>query len=164
MAAERTSERYQYGSAAPARLPEGPVRKKSNTPSPLTKEEKRRQNQIRQAEENRRRHARFGGLYTLFIVAAVGITLFVCQGYLGLLNEKTDAASEIKTMKEELNTLKEQNNQKQLSIDTSIDYDYIYKVATDQLGMIPVGADQIKKYKSGESEYVIQFTDVPEDK
>lgn len=153
---------YIYGSEAPARLPQEPVRRKQPDRRPLTKEEQRQLNRTRYARENQRKAARFGGLYTLFITCAVVVVLFVFVHYISLQNQQTENAKEITAMKEQLNALKEKNNQTELTIDTSIDYDYIYKVATEQLGMIPVEANQIVKYKSGESEYVIQYSDVPE--
>lgn len=150
---------YMYGSEAPVRKYEETefVPRKRN----LTKEEIRRQQKQQYAEENRRKAARFGGLYTLFITAAVAVTLFCCVQYISQLNRKSEQAKEIVKLQEQLNELKEMNDQKQLTIDTSVDFNYIYDIATNELGMIHAGADQVISYESGESEYVIQYSDVP---
>ena len=66
------------------------------------------------------------------------------------------------TLQAQLEDLKIENDQKELSIDTSIDYEYIYNVAVEELGMVYASEDQIINYKSGESEYVMQFKNIPE--
>ena len=43
-----------------------------------------------------------------------------------------------------------------------MDLDYIYDVATKELGMVYANKDQILLYDKTESEYVRQYEDVPE--
>ena len=88
--------------------------------------------------------------------------LFTCTNYVSLINAKSTNASKISTLQAQLEELKIENDQKELSIDTSIDYEYIYNVAVEELGMVYASEDQIINYKSGESEYVMQFKDIPE--
>ena len=132
---------YINGSAAPARIIDEPVRNPRRT-APLTKEQIRKRQVDRYAEANRERAVRFGRLYTLFIAVAVAVN------------------NKIKTLSEQLSKAKEANDLKKLTIDTSIDFDYIYKTATEELGMVHAGKNQIVEYKSGESEYVIQYKDI----
>ena len=47
-----------------------------------------------------------------------------------------------------------------MAINSSIDYDYIYKVATEELGMVYASQNQIVTYDSEDSEYVVQYKDV----
>ena len=47
-----------------------------------------------------------------------------------------------------------------MSINSSIDYNYIYKVATEELGMVYPSQNQIVNYDSEDSEYVVQYKDV----
>lgn len=156
---ERNYRTYVHGSAAPARVEETPVRVPRRT-EPLTKEEIRRRQASRYAEENRRKAGRFGALYTAVIVFAVFVTMFTCVNYINVLNRQSANNKKIMNLSNELEALKESNDQKQLAIDTSINYDYIYKVATEELGMVHAGKDQVVEYKSGESEYVIQYLDL----
>lgn len=149
---------YVHGSAAPVRETV-PVRVPRRT-EPLTKEELRRRQARRYAEENRRRAGRFGAFYTGLILVAVFITMFTCVRYINVLSRQSTNNKKIVALSNELEALKEANDQKQLAIDTSINYDYIYKVATEELGMVHAGKNQIVKYKSGESEYVIQYMDL----
>lgn len=151
---------YIQGSAVPKRAEEVPVRIPRRQEQ-LSEEEIRRRRTERNVQKNRAKATRIGGLFTLLIVGAMAVMLLTFARYISLTNEKSDNAKEITALQDELSELKEGNEQKQLSIDTSIDYDYIYNVATDKLGMIYASEEQIIKYKSGESEYVMQFSDVP---
>ena len=48
-----------------------------------------------------------------------------------------------------------------MSINTSVDLDYVYQVATGELGMVRARESQILKYDKAESEYVRQNEDIP---
>ncbi len=172
MEKERKQYRNAYvsGSAAPSRVPQTPTRRKAEPRRdlereirPLNEKELRKRQIAKYAQENQRKALRFGGLYTLFVVCAVAVTLFSSVNYISALNTKSENAKKIVTLKNQVNSMQIENDQLKLSIDTSIDYDYIYRVATEELGMIQIGANQIINYESGESEYVIQYADVPEE-
>lgn len=151
--------RYIHGSAALDIQETSPVRVPRRR-EVLTEDERRRRQAERYAEENRRKAGRFGTFYTAVISLAVGITMFICANYISLFNQKNSNSKQINQLQKELNSLKEVNDLKQLEIDTSINYDYIYKVATEELGMVHAGSGQIVEYKSGECEYVIQYSDI----
>ena len=136
---------YINGSAAPARIIDEPVRNPRRT-APLTKEQIRKRQVDGYAKANRERAVRFGRLYTLFIAVAVAVTMVACVGFIKEYNRNTAINNKIKTLSEQLSK--------------AIDFDYIYKTATEELGMVHAGKDQIVEYKSGESEYVIQYKDI----
>lgn len=150
---------YVSGSAAPARRYEEPVREPRRRN--ITKEEERRLRQQHYVKENQQAASRFGALYTMFLVAAVVVTLMVCAKYISLINTNSDMSKKITAAQTQITSLKEKNDLMKLSIDTSIDYDYIFKVATEELGMVYPSQSQIIPYSSGESEYVIQYSDIP---
>ena len=144
---------FIYGSAAPKREYE-PVRepRREERKNPKTRE------QIATREV---KMPKIGGLYTAFIAVAVAVTLFACVTYIENINRQSEQAKEIAALEEQLAELKETNDNKQIAIDTSVDFNYIYNVAVKELGMIHANKDQIINYESGESEFVIQYTDVP---
>lgn len=153
---------YVYGSAA--RELAAPVRREPETVERrrnLTQEEERKILRKKYAEENVRKASKIGALYTLFIATAVGVMLLICSNYIMVINQGQEKSAKIVALQEELNAMKEDNSQKKLSIDTSVDYNYIYDVATKELGMIHAGSEHVVKYESGESEYVIQYSDIP---
>ena len=167
--AERKNYRngYVYGTAArelaePSRKEFETIREHETVQRRrnLSKEEQREQLKKHYAQENIRKASKIGALYTLFIAAAVGVTFFVCAQYIMIINQGNEQSSRIVALQEEYNAIREENDQKKLSIDTAVDYNYIYDVATKELGMIHAGSEHVVKYESGESEYVIQYTDV----
>ena len=48
------------------------------------------------------------------------------------------------------------------SINSSIDLNKIYEIATKELGMVYARRDQVLLYDKTESEYVRQYEDIPE--
>ena len=58
--------------------------------------------------------------------------------------------------------LKGDNDALLTRINTSVDLDYVYKVATEELGMVYANKDQVRLYNKTESEYVRQYEDIPE--
>lgn len=80
--------------------------------------------------------------------------------YISLSNKKQINQEKIYSLELELTKLKNKNETKTRNIESSIDYSEIYRMATEELGMVYPDSKNIIKYKNGESEYVIQFKDV----
>lgn len=154
---------YVYGSAAPARINEEPVyapeREKRNRR--LTKEDARKELSKHYASEQIQKTSKIGILNTVAITAAIVVTLIVATNYVININLDKRKTSEITALRQELSELEEINDHTKMTIDTSVDYNYIYDVAVNELGMVHIDSDHVIKYESGESEYVIQFNDIP---
>ncbi len=97
---------------------------------------------------------------TAFSIAMV-CTLMLCFSYIRLQTEINTRISSIESMKQQLDTLKSENAALQNSIDTSLDLDRIYRVATQELGMVYADENQTITYDKTESEYVRQYEDIP---
>lgn len=160
----RTGFRFIAGSSAPKY--EEPVRIKriyenaQEEQIERTPQEEARIQRREYIRRNRRKAARFGGLYTAFICAAVAVTFAVCVNFLKTINTKAENSKELISLQNELSALKEDNELKQLAINTSIDYNYVYDVATEELGMVYPGEGHIVNYTGGISEYVLQYSDI----
>ena len=76
------------------------------------------------------------------------------------VTQQPEKAREIASLRKELSTMTMENDNLEISINSSIDYDYIYKVATEELGMVYPSCSQIVSYDSEDSEYVVQYKDV----
>ncbi len=99
-----------------------------------------------------------------FLIAfsiAMVCTLVLCFSYIRLQTEINTRISSIESMKQQLDTLKSENAALQNSIDTSLDLDRIYRVATQELGMVYADDSQTITYDKTESEYVRQYEDIP---
>ena len=101
------------------------------------------------------------GPYVLALTAAAVITLFLCMNYLHIQSSITTRIDHIETLELKLEHLKSENDALQTRIDTYVDLDHVYKVATEELGMVYANKDQILLYNKTESEYVRQYEDIP---
>ena len=68
----------------------------------------------------------------------------------------------IEELEREIEQLRSNNDALQTRINTQIDLDHVYKVATEELGMVYANKDQVILYDKTESEYVRQYEDIPE--
>ena len=67
----------------------------------------------------------------------------------------------IKAAELELEELKADNDLLESRLEIQMDLDYIYNVATGELGMTRPREDQILYYQKTESEYVRQYESIP---
>ena len=64
-------------------------------------------------------------------------------------------------LEQQLEQLRSENDALQTRINTDMDLDHIYKVATEELGMVYANRNQVLLYDKTESEYVRQYEDIP---
>ncbi len=88
-------------------------------------------------------------------VAAV-LTLVICVQYVQLQTELMVHLKNINKLETEL------NNETDKRINSFVDLDYIYQVATQELGMRYADKNQIYRYNNSGSEYVRQYKEIPE--
>ena len=93
---------------------------------------------------------------------AVICTQYICVSYLKLQSSVTARLNHIESLEESIEKLKGDNDALLTRINTSVDLDYVYKVATEELGMVYANKDQVRLYNKTESEYVRQYEDIPE--
>ncbi|RKD31501.1 FtsB/FtsL family cell division protein [Lacrimispora algidixylanolytica] len=144
---------YVHGNAVrkaiPARIP-------ANTP-----EEVRRTSVNHRVRRNREKALQMDLPYVLMLTVAVVCTLCICIRYLQLQSSITTNIHGIGVQEAQLEKLRTENNALEISIKTSVDLDHVYKVATEELGMVYANKDQILHYDKTESEYVRQNEDIP---
>jgi cell division protein FtsL len=99
----------------------------------------------------------------LFMVAALSVTMYICVSYLRVQHDVVTLDKKIASVESEIMALKEKNDAAYSRIDTSVDLAYIYKVATEELGMVHPVENQVFSYKNQKSDYVRQYADIPEE-
>ena len=77
-------------------------------------------------------------------------------------SEITYRVKNIHALEVKLADVTSQNDEMENSINSYIDLNYIYKVATEELGMSYATKEQISLYENSGSEYVRQYQDIPE--
>ncbi len=153
----RTSLRqaYIYGNTASAELPrrhqEGQERqrrhRKSHKSSPTVK-------------RNQQNALRLDLPYVVVLTAAVACVLIILVNYLHVQSAISSRIHSIESLELELERLKAENDELETRINSSIDLDRIYRVATEELGMVYANREQVLLYDKTESEYVRQYEDI----
>ena len=129
-------------------------------PARVTQEPERVVKTKQAGKDERGLAASFGFAFT-FIMAATMVVIFITLvKYISLNIEISHKAKEITELRKELTTAIMENDNMEMSINSSIDYDYIYQVATEELGMVYASQSQIVTYDHKDSEYVVQYKDV----
>lgn len=121
-----------------------------------------RQKILHQRRRNREKALHMNLLYVLLLTAASVIAFSVCIQYLKVQSSVTARVHSIEGKEKELVQVKAKNDAAEARIHTYVDLDYIYKVATEELGMVYVNKNQIILYDRSESGYVHQNEDIPE--
>lgn len=161
----RNMNPYVYGNAAaqPEAVPQkapsrtsADTRRKHVVPVRIENERLERLN-----EKRIRRASRVNFLYTVGVSAIVAAIFVLCVQYLNVQSAVQANQSAVTELQSQLNTLTNENDETELNINTSIDYELIYNTAVDELGMIYPDRDQVITYDSVESEYVKQYKDIP---
>lgn len=100
--------------------------------------------------------------YVVLLTIATICTLCICVNYIHVQSVITARIHNIETLEKEVEALKSENNASETRINTYVDLDYVYKVATEELGMVYANKNQVRLYDKTESEYVRQYEDIPE--
>ncbi len=144
---------YYDGNAVRSYPEERPVRKSAN---------RRQQNRNRAIRRNQARALAFSKGYTILLAVAVVATLAMCVHYITAQSQLVYQSKHIASLEQELNDLIDENNATKERLQSLMDLDYIYKVATKKLGMVYAGEDQIIYYDGQSKDYLRQYEDIPE--
>lgn len=153
---------YLYGTAVPKREYEQPPRRKTQREERVYIGNKRVPVN-HAAYRNQQKALHMNGGYVAFLAVAALISLLVCVNYLKLQAEIAGHNESITEIEKQINTTKAQNDSLEYSIDSYVDLDYIYKTATQELGMVPATSDQVSVYESKDNEYMKQYDDIPKE-
>lgn len=148
---------YVSGSTAPKLEP---VRKPE--PRKKRKPEHRSEAHAVTVRRNRERALQMDFPYVFMLTVASVCALYICSRYLQLQSDISARVKHIDTLERQIEELKADNDALQTSINTSVDLDHVYKVATEELGMVYANKDQVRLFDKTESEYVRQYEDIPE--
>ena len=146
---------YIGGTAAPKLEPERRPERKAPV--------RQKKTGLRQRQQLRRNQERAMAMdlpYVFLLAAACICTLYICVSYLHLQSGITARMHNIEQLEARLE--KTENDALETSINSSIDLNKIYEIATKELGMVYARRDQVLLYDKTESEYVRQYEDIPE--
>lgn len=124
-----------------------------------TYQEKKRAQRVR----SRRRESTktMDAVSLLMLCIAVAFTFYTCISYIRVQADVTMLSRQVAQKESELDKLSKDNVAKEEEIARVYDLDYVYRVATKELGMVFPEKDQVIEYNSKKSEYVKQFEKIP---
>ena len=165
------ASRRQQG--AHRRTPQAERRNRYYTEGNVVRQERHSEEYVRVGTERERKryhvrknwkNASFMTLPYVFALTLASIALVVVSTrYLEARNGINDSARTVRMLESELEGLRESNSGLRKSISNYTDLEYVYKVATEELGMVPAGEDQVIYFNRTESEYVRQNEDIPKE-
>lgn len=101
---------------------------------------------------------------TLFILCvAIGGTLYTCVSYLRAQTTILEQTHKINKLEKNLVKLQNQNIAQMSELNSSLDLQHIYKVATSKLGMVHPKENQVITFESNKSDYVRQYAEIPDE-
>ncbi len=140
--------------AAPARRPK---------PDPREREESLRHKRRRNAaRRNRQRALYMSRGYVFFLSVCVSVIAVFAAAYVKLQADVTQNMKTISSLESQISDLKADNDANYKRITTSVDLNEIKDIAINQLGMTYATEDQIIYYTVENSNYMDQYSDIPE--
>ena len=136
---------------------------------PVKREERQKQKPVRRRVvsytvwRNQEKALHMNLPYVVMLTIAVFCVLVICVNYLHIQSDISTRLANIEKVEKGVEQLKAENDALETRINTSIDLDYIYKVATEELGMVYANRNQVRLYDKTESEYVRQYEDIPKE-
>ncbi|MCI8464533.1 MAG: cell division protein FtsL [Lachnospiraceae bacterium] len=101
--------------------------------------------------------------FVMLLAFASALMLAVCVHYLQVRVSVYAKMGSVEVLEEELKTLTDANEAVLSRIEAASDINKIYKIATEELGMVYPEDSQIIRYDRTESEYVQQYEKIPEE-
>ena len=149
---------YQSGTAAPA-LPQIPDKE-------LRRE---RQEQIRKARQDvearvlEKRHERreFSRVQILVLTAAMAVLIASVSLFIVRVSVKESTRNAIESLEREIQTVHHENVILKNRRNAGIDYDRVYTIATEELGMTSPMKQQVVYYEQPDLEFVHKYGDIP---
>lgn len=123
------------------------------------REERARKSRVRRLEHSRSMN--FASFAVL--AAAVMVMLYLSAGYIQAKSAVTNLNKKVVTKETEYNDLKAKNDSNLKEIESSINLQNIYNIATKDLGMVFANNNQIVTYDNNESAYVRQYDDIQDE-
>ncbi len=161
----RTARNPAHQAPRPRMVVEGNTvrREERRQTRPVPEQEKKKTLGRAALRRNRERAQRIGIPSMALMAAAAGAVVLLCVNYLQVQAGITASQKNIGQLESQLETLRTDNRALETRIGSLVDLDYIYQVATEELGMTYPSQGQVIYYEKSESEYVRQYEDIPTD-
>ena len=132
-----------FFSALPKEWEEQPVRQ----PKRQTKTKPKPKQKPKVYKEPKERYSVMTPVFALYTTVALGIILFAGIKMLAAQTMVSAAAHQLKEMESDLLEIREDNTRLEAIVNADIDFDYVYMVATKELGLVEPEKDSVIYYE-----------------
>ncbi|MCR5743786.1 MAG: hypothetical protein K6F92_08745 [Lachnospiraceae bacterium] len=123
-----------------------------------------RRRTLTQEEQKKRQRATAFNLPTVVVITVFMVmAALACIHLVGAQGELNSHLRKVRELRSELTTVQDRNDLRYSQVEAGIDYTAIYDYAIKQLGMKQPGKDQVVWFNSTESEYVVQYEEIPQE-
>lgn len=127
-------------------------------------ERQKRSNEARKRRLQREQEKRMELTTFIVLTGAVLFTFYVCLSYLNVRSDVTNTSKKIAALENEIISIQDANQLALERVEDDVDLSEVYKIATEELGMVHPSAEQIIEYEQVKSDYLKQYSDIPETK
>lgn len=115
----------------------------------------------KRTKSKKRKSPAFSGRYTAILAVALIAICSMCVYYIQAQSELTKQRKQIEKLEQEVNLLNDENNVTKERLQSQVDLDQIYEIATQKLGMVYAKDKQIIYYSGQSKDYVRQYSEIP---
>ena len=145
----------------PLRTSADPVRKPEPKRQPAKKQQKRPAVQPKVYREPKERTSLMTPVFALYTTVVLAVVLLFAFRMLAAQTALAAAADDVAVLESRLMGINEENTKLKALVEAGVDLEYIYQVATGELGLVSVSDSQVIYYDQIESGYVRQNEIIP---
>lgn len=156
-----TVRKIEYSSAEPARRTREPERRRKSEPEQVPARKAKPQSTPRVSRRQQDRSWVDELKYGIFMSVVIGCAVVMCSVFLKLKADVKDAKNTVSSLESELSEQQDANAEYSSGLDSMTDLQEIYKIATEELGMVYSEPGQTVYYSQNSDDYVVQYKNVP---
>lgn len=115
------------------------------------------------ARKNREKAVQMNLGYVAFLIAALTFAAVILIGYINLQSEITNSVKRVSRMESELHALKQDNDEYETRINSSVDLEEVKRIAICELGMKYASEGQIIRVEGGGDDYARKYSEIPQE-
>lgn len=151
---QETSPRKRQIEEVPARRTR--VAEPARKTSPKKQSVQRKARQPKVYREPKERTSLMTPVFAVYVTVALAIVLVFAFRMLATQTALAAAADQVTQLESTLNEINQENTKLEALVEAGVDLEYIYQVATEELGLVEAGDSQVIYYDQIESGYVRQ--------
>lgn len=138
-----------------------PARRTSPAKRPVKKTAERPIQQPKTYREPKERTSLMTPIFAVYTTVILGVVLLFAFRMLAAQTALAAAADNVTALETTLNSINQENTKLEALVEAEVDLEYIYQVATEELGLVSADDSQVIYYDQIESGYVRQNEIIP---